>query len=106
MTIYTEAPSQSLVLESNIQLSIPMCRAFTSPNSTSPIFASHLHDFQQLNSDASKEAHVGPPTSNMEVMLMGEGVEQVEVGGDPEGQVRVRSPAVVERCGKTSEEDG
>lgn len=50
-----------------------------------------------------KQAHVGPPASNVEVLLKGEGIEkQLEAQEELKGRVWARGPSVFEVLGKES----
>jgi len=52
-----------------------------------------------------KQAHVGPPASNVEVLLKGEGIEkQLEEQEDLSGAVWARGPSVLEVAGKESKD--
>jgi long-chain acyl-CoA synthetase len=67
---------------------MPFTRLTTSKLSTGPIFVSHFNDLQVGGAEDEK-MHTGPPGSNVEVLIKGDGVEVVEIGGDPSGKVRV-----------------
>jgi len=61
--------------------------------------ASHpldLQDFPVLTRDPSipDVAHVGPPSVNTEVKLIGLNDEAVEAGADPTGALLIRGPSV------------
>ncbi|KAG9055638.1 hypothetical protein FS842_001619 [Serendipita sp. 407] len=90
---------QAALLPARIALSIPVMSVYASPLSASPVFASHPLDMQILetseNRDTdSKNAHSGPPTSNVAVKLLRIREESVAVGGDPEGEICIRGPGV------------
>lgn len=90
--------SASLLTPSRISLSIPLVNAFTHPLVPGPILASHpldLQDFPSLNDKpSSSAAHVGPPSVNTEVKLVGVDDSVVENGGDPVGMLLIRGPSV------------
>jgi hypothetical protein len=50
------------------------------------ILASNFNDLQ-VGFSQSEKMHSGAPGSNIEIMLKGEKVEEVETGGDPTGKV-------------------
>jgi len=75
-------------------LSIPIVNAFMHVMSTGPILASHALDLQEFPGRADGIAHSGGPTVNVEVKLIGVDDGVVECGGDCEGEVVVRGPAV------------
>jgi long-chain acyl-CoA synthetase len=62
-----DLPSQSLYLSSLVQLSIPVTRITSSSVSTSPIFASHFYDFQQIPTSSTpfspSSASLNPPVT-------------------------------------------
>lgn len=72
---------------------MPFTRLHSSTVSAGPVFASHFLDLQNLpifapsGSEKQEKMHTGAPSTNVEVVLKGEGVEAVESGGDPVGQV-------------------
>jgi long-chain acyl-CoA synthetase len=61
-----------------------------------------LQDFTHKGESESVIAHVGPPSVNVEVKLIGVEDDKVEDGGDPVGSLLVRGPPV----GKTGNENG
>jgi long-chain acyl-CoA synthetase len=98
---------------SHLLLSLPLTRLHPSPYSAGPVFVSHYYDIQSAQipsayldkvftstiQQGEKKAHVGAPGSNVEVKLVGEGVEGAEEGGEKSGRVWVRGPAIGERLG-------
>jgi len=91
--------SVDLLTPSRIALSIPFVNTFIHPLTAAPIFATHPHDLQTFAQPAKKTvdsdiAHVGPPTVNIEVKILGVNDDDVEKGGDPVGQLHVRGPIV------------
>lgn len=88
-----------------IALSVPLINTFTHPLVAGPVLASHpfdLQDFTHKGESESVIAHVGPPSVNVEVKLIGVEDDKVEDGGDPVGSLLVRGPPV----GKTGNENG
>ena len=78
-----------------VALSVPLVIAHTHPLVSAPILASHPHDMQTFAIISDKElAHVGPPTVNIEVKLVGVDDATVEGGGDPAGVLHMRGPIV------------
>ncbi|KAA1471333.1 acetyl-CoA synthetase-like protein [Dentipellis sp. KUC8613] len=84
-----------------IALSIPFVHAHTHPLVTAPVFASHPLDLQTFDAPKGAKrtpdaalAHVGPPTINIEVKLVGVDDDALEKGADPVGHVHVRGPIV------------
>ncbi|EIW73123.1 hypothetical protein M231_06039 [Tremella mesenterica] len=106
-------PADSLGM-SHLLLSLPLTRLHPSFYATGPIFVSHFYDLQTPASslqrmvskveDAVEErAHVGPPATNIEVILKGEEVHlNREDGYALEGEVFVRGPSVLERIDPAS----
>jgi long-chain acyl-CoA synthetase len=87
--------SVSKLTPARIALSVPLVIAHTHPLVSAPILASHPHDVQTFAVASGQEfAHVGPPTVNVEVKLVGVDDGVVEKGGDPEGVLHVRGPIV------------
>ena len=85
----------SQVTSARIALSVPLIIAHTHPLVSAPILASHPHDLQTFAITSERDvAHVGPPTVNMEVKLVGVDDGGVEKGDDPEGVLHVRGPTV------------
>jgi len=83
-------------------LSVAVSRIFVSPYSTGPILATHLYDLRPTvlsrtigSLPVDSIPHLGPPASNVEVVLKGDQVERVEEGHDPVGELCVRGPAIV-----------
>jgi long-chain acyl-CoA synthetase len=83
---------------SRIAFSVPIVNAYTHPLVAGPVLASHPLDLQFFPSTVgdsfSKIAHVGPPSINVEVKLVGIQDERVENGEDPAGIIQVRGPSV------------
>ena len=85
----------SLLTPARIALSVPLVVAHTHPLVSAPILASHPHDVQTFIVTSDQDpAHVGPPTVNIEVKLVGVDDKAVERGDDPEGVLHVRGPIV------------
>lgn len=85
----------SLLTQARIALSVPLVIAHTHPLVSAPIFASHPYDVQTFAVTSDQEpAHVGSPTVNIEVKLVGVEDGAVEKGNDPEGVLHVRGPIV------------
>jgi long-chain acyl-CoA synthetase len=85
----------SLLTQARIALSVPLVIAYTHPLVSAPIFASHPYDVQTFAVTSDQEtAHVGAPTVNIEVKLVGVDDGAVEKGADPEGVLHVRGPIV------------
>jgi long-chain acyl-CoA synthetase len=84
-----------LLTPARVALSVPLVVAHTHPLVSAPILASHPHDMQTFAITSDREyAHVGPPTVNVEVKLMGVDDGAVEKGEDPAGVLHVRGPTV------------
>ena len=89
--LVTDTPNPELTLKAHMLLSMPFTRMYITPLSTGPILVSHFNDLQSEGLDGNM--HSGAPASNVEVMLKGQDVEQIETGGDPTGQVsNLKSP--------------
>jgi len=85
----------SLLTSARIALSVPLVIAHTHPLVTAPILASHPQDVQTFAVTSDRDiAHVGAPTVNVEVKLVGVDDGAVEKGKDPEGVLHVRGPIV------------
>ncbi|KAI0303466.1 acetyl-CoA synthetase-like protein [Multifurca ochricompacta] len=85
----------SLLTPARIALSVPLVIAHTHPLVSAPILASHPQDVQTFAITSEKEpAHVGPPTINIEVKLVGVDDGAVEKGEEPAGVLHVRGPIV------------
>jgi long-chain acyl-CoA synthetase len=85
----------SLLTQARIALSVPLVIAHTHPLVSAPIFASHPYDVQTFAITSDQEpAHVGSPTVNIEVKLVGVDDGALERGGGPEGVLHVRGPIV------------
>ncbi|KAI0003328.1 acetyl-CoA synthetase-like protein [Russula compacta] len=85
----------SLLTPARIALSVPLVVAHTHPLVSAPILASHPYDVQTFIVTSDQDpAHVGPPTVNIEVKLVGVDDKAVERGDDPEGVLHVRGPIV------------
>ncbi|KAG6891047.1 hypothetical protein C0992_010709 [Termitomyces sp. T32_za158] len=85
----------AVVTPARIALSIPIVNAYTHPYVPGPVFASHpfdLQDFPTLKN--SLVAHVGPPSVNVEVKMIGVDEPTMETGGDPGGILLIRGPPV------------
>jgi long-chain acyl-CoA synthetase len=83
-------------------LSVAASRMFASSYSTGPILATHLYDLRPTvlsrtigSLPVDSIPHLGPPASNIEVMLKGDEVERVEEGQDPVGELFARGPVIV-----------
>jgi len=97
----------SLLTQARIALSVPLVIAHTHPLVSAPIFASHPYDVQTFTITSDQEpAHVGPPTVNIEVKLVGVEDGAVEKGTDPEGMLHVRGPIVGRMLANADRPDG
>lgn len=85
-------PSDTLV-SARLALSIPLINTHTHGSAAGPLFATHAFDLQMLPG-ADEPAHVGAPSVNVEVKLIGVNDNVVEKGADPIGQILVRGPSV------------
>ncbi|RDB24239.1 Long-chain-fatty-acid--CoA ligase 5 [Hypsizygus marmoreus] len=86
----------SVVTPARVALSIPLINSYTHPLVPGPVLASHpldLQDFPAATNESSV-AHVGPPSVNTEVKLVGVDDEAVENGADPVGLLLIRGPSV------------
>ncbi|KAK2460525.1 hypothetical protein APHAL10511_006995 [Amanita phalloides] len=79
-------------LQSRTALSVPLINCFTHGAVAGPVLASHPFDLQDL--PTSGFAHMGPPSVNVEVKLIGVDDSAIEKGGDPVGVMIVRGPSV------------
>lgn len=88
-------PSDVLV-PARLALSIPLINTHTHGSAAGPLFATHAFDLQMLpcSPAAAEPAHVGAPSVNVEVKLIGVNDNVVEKGGDPTGEILVRGPSV------------
>lgn len=85
----------SLLTPARIALSVPLVIAHTDPLVSAPIMATHPQDVQTFAATSAQDfTHVGPPTVNIEVKLIGVDDGAVERGDDPEGVLHVRGPIV------------
>lgn len=85
-------PSDTLV-SARLALSIPLINTHTHGSAAGPLFATHAFDLQMLPG-ADEPAHVGAPSVNVEVKLVGVNDNVVEKGADPIGKILVRGPSV------------
>lgn len=85
-------PSDALV-SARLALSIPLINTHTHGSAAGPLFATHAFDLQMLP-EAAEPAHVGAPSVNVEVKLIGVNDNVVEKGADPIGKILVRGPSV------------
>lgn len=84
-----------LLTPARVAFSVPLVIAHTHPLVSAPILASHPYDMQTFAITSDQErAHVGPPTVNIEVKLVGVDDGPVERGEDPAGVLHVRGPIV------------
>jgi long-chain acyl-CoA synthetase len=139
-----DAPPSDILGMSHVLLGLPLIRLHPSFYSTGPVFVSHYYDVQSQTdwanlwhstwskledeveriegkgadtTEEKKRAHVGPPASNVEVVLRGVGQgwdaqdgagagagagTKTKGGKDApiKGEVWVRGPGVVSRLGK------
>ncbi|OCB84357.1 hypothetical protein A7U60_g9037 [Sanghuangporus baumii] len=92
--------SKDSLTPARLALSVPIVNAHEHPLVVGPVFFSHPLDFQEFpeNSAGNPEfagiAHVGPPSINIEVKIVGVDDAAVEKGADPIGEVVVRGPSV------------
>ena len=92
-----------------IALSVPVINTHSHPLVAGPVFATHPLDLQTFPAAAPSGspsasaadayaftylAPVGPPSTNVEVKLVGVDDAAVEAGGDPIGALHVRGPSV------------
>ena len=63
-------------------------------STSGPIFATHAFDLQSLPSVEGEQAHVGAPSVNVEIKLIGVDDATIERGNDPKGELLVRGPPV------------
>lgn len=95
----------SSVTPARIALSVPLVNSHIHPLVTGPIFASHPLDLQifpisETTTDPfDHNAHVGPPSVNLEVKLVGVEDQAVENGADPIGVLMIRGPTVGKALG-------
>ncbi|WVQ72284.1 hypothetical protein IAR50_001834 [Cryptococcus sp. DSM 104548] len=107
-----DAPPASALGASHLLLSLPITRLHPSIYSAGPVFASHFYDLQSPgvnhilkdvdlweSPSSGDKSHSGPPSSNLEVLLKGEGIDEAhdEQGRCLEGRVYLRGPTVLER---------
>ncbi|UOH79436.1 hypothetical protein LQV05_000441 [Cryptococcus neoformans] len=104
-----DAPSPTALGASHLLLSLPLTRLHPSLYSSGPVFVSHFYDLQspgvnhvlkQIDMwESAEKAHSGPPASNVEVILKGEGVDEAHDKGGKwiEGRVFIRGPSILER---------
>lgn len=85
-------PSDTLV-SARLALSIPLINTHTHGSAAGPLFATHAFDLQMLPG-ADEPAHVGAPSVNVEVKLIGVNDNVVEKGADPIGKILVRGTSV------------
>lgn len=87
-----------LMTPARIALSVPLVNALTHPFVAGPVLASHPFDLQDFTRKGESErvpAHVGPPSVNVEVKLIGVDDDMVEnEEGDPAGLLFARGPSV------------
>lgn len=58
------------------------------------MLATHAFDLQSLPSEKGEKLHVGAPSINVEVKLVGVDDAAIEKGHDPRGKLLVRGPPV------------
>lgn len=76
-----------------------------SPFSAGPVFVSHFYDVQTNSlpdlarrvTSSGEKSHVGPPASNIEVLLKGSEVENDDSTAPLKGRVWISGPSVLER---------
>jgi long-chain acyl-CoA synthetase len=96
--IVTGGLLSSQVVPARVNLSVPVINAYIHPAVCGPVMASHALDVQNFPcSGAEERAHVGPPSVSLEVKVVGVNDNEVEAGGNPEGNLLVRGPPV---CGR------
>ncbi|WVR03122.1 hypothetical protein IAU60_000112 [Kwoniella sp. DSM 27419] len=114
-----DAPPPNALGASHLLLSLPLTRLHAAPYSTGPIFVTHFYDLQSPGVShilkevdlwkAADRVHSGPPASNVEVLLKGEGVDSAHdaQGRWIEGRVWIRGPSVLDVVsGRAHGEDG
>lgn len=108
-SLFTRSPLTGVILgpldasaltSIRIALSVPFSHVYTDPSVAGPVMSSHMLDLQSFpaieTTSASAQgvfgplAHVGPPTINVEVKLVGVDDASVEAGASPVGEVRRR----------------
>ena len=77
-----------------VALSVPLIRTYVHPLICGPMLATHAFDLQSLPSAEGEQAHVGAPSVNVEIKLVGIDDAAVERGVDPKGGLLVRGPPV------------
>ncbi|EIW85235.1 hypothetical protein CONPUDRAFT_135048 [Coniophora puteana RWD-64-598 SS2] len=92
-----------------IALSVPIVNAHVHPVSAGPVFSTQPLDLQMLPAGSSSDpfsgiAHVGAPSVNVQVKLVGVDDAEIEAGGDPTGDIHVGGPPVGIPLGLGSED--
>jgi len=86
-------PNEALT-PARIALSVPLINAHIHASTSGPVLATHAFDVQSLPSANGEQAHVGAPSINVEVKLVGVDDAAIEKGHDPKGKLLVRGPPV------------
>lgn len=73
---------------------MPFINAHIHASTSGPVFATHAFDLQSLPAAEGEPAHVGAPSVNVEVKLVGVDDAAIERGNDPKGELAVRGPPV------------
>ncbi|KAG9000980.1 hypothetical protein FRB94_005056 [Tulasnella sp. JGI-2019a] len=100
----------ALLIPSRIALPIPTVRTCVHPVAAGPLLASHPLDLQYFPDcetaaiTLEQTAHLGPPTCNVEIKLVGVDDTVVDDGKvDPVGQMYIRGPSLGQAVPPTSE---
>jgi long-chain acyl-CoA synthetase len=94
--------------EARATMSVPIVHASSHPAVPAPMTASHPFDFQTFSlglSDGQSGMHAGAPSVNLEAKILEINDQAVEAGGDPEGALYVRGPAVGQVLGEEVDEE-
>ncbi|KAF8136305.1 hypothetical protein EV363DRAFT_1446732 [Boletus edulis] len=86
-------PDEALT-PARISLSVPLINAHIHGSTCGPMFATHAFDLQCLPSAEGEQAHIGAPSVNVEVKLVGVDDAAIVRGNDPKGEIAVRGPPV------------
>ncbi|KAG6376099.1 hypothetical protein JVT61DRAFT_2071 [Boletus reticuloceps] len=86
-------PDEALT-PARISLSVPLINAHIHGSTSGPMFATHAFDLQCLPSAEGEQAHIGAPSVNVEVKLVGVDDAAIDRGNDPKGEIVVRGPPV------------
>jgi long-chain acyl-CoA synthetase len=91
----------SYLMPARVVLSVPLVHSHTHPLVAGPLFASYPSDLQTFPAPSENttdlfahNAHVGPPSTNVEAKLVDVDDESIENGADPVGVLMVRGPSI------------